>query len=223
MAKAPPAPPAGWTAQHDDALKAMLAFKLNKNYARAILEQLPEQKSLDDLVNMAFQAHGKSFKGQLPKGAPQNAVPLTSPATPPKPTTPAISLRSFVPSKPTQASGAQVKPAPISLKSFTPTQKAEKAKAAVEPEAAPAPEKPGIRMPLVSRQVPAAPLGGPAQQNAPSGQPAAAPATPAATPPVRIYSSAEYERLAPGTRFIWPDGHIYRKPEAEAEQAAPAS
>jgi hypothetical protein len=72
-----------WSPQHEDALKALIHLGLGKQYGRSLLEAMPQQNSLDDLVNMAVQAHGKAYSRTktLPvKGGPKNAVPLKDPA-----------------------------------------------------------------------------------------------------------------------------------------------
>jgi hypothetical protein len=92
------------------------------------------------------------------------------------------------------------------------------AQSQLQPQASP--EKPRIRIRAGGGYVPAAPLGGPGpstEQAPPTEMPeasTAAPQTPSKEEALpRIRSEEEYEKIGPGTRFVWiPDGHIYRKP-----------
>jgi hypothetical protein len=92
--------------------------------------------------------------------------------------------------------------------------------APIQAAAAQIKEKPRIRMPLVSRRVPPAPIGG----GAPGAETAAEEPTKEKAAPLPLISSKEeYQQLAPGTEFIWKsDGHVYEKPKEEAQGKTPA-
>jgi hypothetical protein len=211
-----------WTSQHDDALAGLTALKLPPKEARALLEGLGSADT-GDLIMQALRNRHKGKAAMSVPGGPANAAPINKQSTPPP--LPFGGQQMQLPRNMPPLPGQQPQMPP-------PLPKAPIGPAAAQlqptmPVAAHRPEKPRIRVRAAGGPVPAAPIGG-AGPSVGASSPTNAPETPTeaqqppttqqAAPP-RIRSEDEYDKLAPGTEFVWiPDGHIYRKPAEGGEK-----
>lgn len=184
--------PTSWTKAHDDALATLIALQISKREATKHLEPLAHAETAE-LVRQALQSRTNArarptLKTTIVPGGPARAVPIVPTQQPIAPVTPAQ---------------AQVQPR-ISLRSFTPKAKINLRAFTPQPRRA---------LPTAGASLPTAPLA----PSAPAATQAAIEppqATPAAAPKLsQISTDAEYEKLAPGSDFLWlPDGQVYTKP-----------
>lgn len=218
-----PPPLPKWTDQHQDAHDAMVTMGVPKKEARKLLEGLPAGQA-GDLMRQALRARtGAQRPAQPIPGAPSGAVPLNPPAKPSPPPTPTPSGPPPIAAPPQKqpsgpAAGTTQKkkdtfnriadaltgwmapswvgggPTPSKLPPKAPIGPA-LAQTQPEPPAQPPAEKPRIRVPLVSRQIPPAPIAPPSKPE-PEG-----------------LSDEEREQLVGGLRKL-------TIPEAEARELA---
>jgi hypothetical protein len=211
------------SSQHNDAFSALTALGVPEKEAMNLVSAIPDVTDPGEIVRSALRSRNPGSRAKTLPGGPSGAVLINPSATdskntvnsagpaaavapvmgqPQPPTAPIANrpnLRTFIPQKPAPPVQQPVSPAaaqtraPISLKNFVPR------------PAAPKPEKPRIRVKAAGQRIPVAPIGG-------SSPEPAAPAKAPANAPVMIRTYDEYDQLAPGTEFVWPDGHVYRKP-----------